>query len=199
LIDVLLLIYILAYLLVNWLVAFNIYPRYLLPLLVPTALLGARASLWLWDWLSKRLSPQEGIVIAGALLLTLASGAHSASESRVGFSEDGRDYSGILALADTLNAQSLGAVIYDHWLGWEMGYYLGQWTDKRRVYYPTPEALVSDALKLHDPAPRYLIAPTDEPLDPWLEALKNGGFTTERVYLQQGFIVYRLTPPAGIG
>jgi len=195
LIDLLLLIYILAYLIANWLIAFNIYPRYLLPLLIPAALLAARAAIWLWDWLRTRLSPQEGIVIAAALVLTLASGARSASESRAAFSEDGNDYSGMIALAATLNAQPLGTVVYDHWLGWELGYYMGQWTDKRRVYYPTPEALAADALKLADPAPRYFVAPTGQPLDPWLDALRSAGFAVEQIYLQQGLLVYRVTPP----
>jgi hypothetical protein len=98
-----------------------------------------------------------------------------------------------MPLADFLNAKPLGAVVYDHWLGWELGYYLGEWTDKRRVYYPTPEALVSDALKLDDPAPRYFVAPTREPVAPWLDALRRAGYAVERVYQQQGFAVYELT------
>ncbi len=194
LIDLLLLVYLLAFLLIHWLVAFNVYPRYLLIILVPAALLAARAAIWLWAWLRPRLSDQEGIVIAAALALTLAVGARTSSETRADFSEDGSDYSGILALADELNGEAPGAVVYDHWLGWELGYYMGEWTDKRRVYYPTPEALVADALKLDDPAPRYLVAPTREPLDPWLNALRNAGFAVDQVYIRQGFVIYRLIP-----
>ncbi|HVU11720.1 MAG TPA: glycosyltransferase family 39 protein [Phototrophicaceae bacterium] len=196
-IDVLLLIFILGYLLINWLVAFDIYPRYLLILLVPAALLAARASIWLWNWLKPRLSPQEGVVLAAVLALVLLNGANGAADQRASYSEDGSDYSGIIDLADTLNAQTLGAVVYDHWLGWELGYYMGQWTDKRRVYYPTPEALVADALKLKDPAPRYFVAPTNQPIDPWLEQLKNAGFAVSQFYLHDGFVIYRLIPPSG--
>jgi hypothetical protein len=197
LIDLILLTDVLAYLLLHWLVAFNTYPRYLLPLLIPAALLGARALVWLWAWLRRRLSAPEGIVLAAALALTLLSGARGAGESRAAFSEDGNDYSGILALADYLNSQPLGTVIYDHWLGWELGYYMGEWSDKRRVYYPTPEALVADALKLGEREPRYLVAPTREPLALWLDALRAAGFTVEQNYLRQSFVVYRLIPPAG--
>jgi hypothetical protein len=193
LIDVVLLAYILGYLLVNWLVAFNTYPRYLLPLVVPAALLAARTTLYVWAWLKTRLDEREGLVLAAALALTLFLGARTAGETRAEFSEDGTDYAGITALADFLNAKPLGAVVYDHWLGWELGYYLGEWTDKRRVYYPTPEALVSDALRLDDPAPRYFVAPTREPVAPWLDALRSGGYAVERVYQQQGFAVYELT------
>jgi hypothetical protein len=195
LLDLILLTYVLAYLLVHWLVAFNTYPRYLLPLLVPAALLAARALVWLWAWLSRRLGAQEGVVLAAALVLALLSGARSAGESRAAFSEDGNDYSGILALADYLNSQPLGSVVYDHWLGWELGYYLGEWSDQRRVYYPTPEALVADALALDEDEPRYLVAPTREPLAPWLDALRAAGFAVEQDYVRESFAVYRLIPP----
>ncbi len=196
-IDLLLLIYIVGYLLINWLIAFNIYPRYLLPILIPAALLAARSIIWLWAWVKPRLSEQEGVVLAAALVLTLAYSARSSSETRGSLSEDGRDYAGIVALADTLNAQTLGAVVYDHWLGWELGYYMGQWTDKRRVYYPTPDALVADALRLADPAPRYFVAPVGEPTAPWLDALRGAGFAVSQFYEQQSFVVYKLIPPGG--
>lgn len=193
LIDLILLIYVLAYLIAQWLVAFNVYPRYLLPLLVPAGLLAARALLWVWAWLHQRMSSAEGSVLAIALMVALVTGAWGAGESRAEFSEDGSDYSGIVALADYLNSQPLGAVVYDHWLGWELGYYLGEWTDKRRVYYPTPEALVAGALALDDPAPRYLVAPTGESLTPWLDALASAGFAVDQVYIRQSFVVYRIT------
>ncbi len=196
-IDLCLLLYILGYLLINWLMGFNIYPRYLLPILVPGAVLAARSAIWLWAWLRPRLSAQEGVVIAAALSLTLVAGAWSASETRADFSEDGNDYSGMIDLADTLNAQPVATVIYDHWLGWELGYYMGQWSDKRRVYYPTPEALVSDALKLHETEPRYLVAPTRESVDAWLDALRSAGFTVDQAYLRQSLVAYRLIPPSG--
>ena len=196
LIDILLLVYVIGYLMLHWLIAFNVYPRYLLPLIIPAALLAARAVVWLWAWLRLRLGAQEGIVLAAALALTLFLGARTASETRGDFSEDGSSYAGMIALATYLNEQSLGAVVYDHWLGWELGYYLGEWTDKRRVYYPTPEALVADALKLDDPAPRYFVAPTHEIVTPWLDALRAAGYTTEQAFQQQGFVVYRLTSGA---
>jgi 4-amino-4-deoxy-L-arabinose transferase-like glycosyltransferase len=196
-IDLILLVYMVGYLLINWLISFNIYPRYLLAILIPAALLGARTVIWLWAWLKPRLSEQEGVVLAAVLVLTLAYSARSSSETRADLSEDGRDYSGIMSLADKLNEQTLGAVVYDHWLGWELGYYMGQWTDKRRVYYPTPDALVVDALKLADPAPRYFVAPIGEPTAPWLDALRGSGFTVSQFYEQQNFVVYKLIPPWG--
>ena len=194
-IDVLLAIYLLAYLLIHALFAFNLYPRYLLPLIVPAALLSARALLWLWSWLILRMSTQEAQLLAGALVLTLAVTAWNAGTLPGALNENLSDYSGITALADYLNGQTLGAVVYDRWLGWELGYYMGQWTDKRRVYYPTPDELVAGALELADPAPRYLVAPASQPVGDWLDALRAAGFTVEQDYLAEGFIAYRLIPP----
>ncbi len=194
-IDILLAVYLLAYLLVHVLFAFNVYPRYLLPLIVPAALLSARALLWLWSWLILRINMQEAQLLAGGLVLTLAVTAWNAGTLPGALNEDLRDYSGITTLANYLNGQTLGAVVYDRWLGWELGYYMGQWTDKRRVYYPTPDELVAGALELDDPAPRYLVAPASQPVDDWLDALRAAGFTVEQDYLAEGFVVYRLTPP----
>ena len=135
------------------------------------------------------------MLLAGALVLTLAATAWSAGVTPGALNEDSRDYSGITDAADYLNAQTLGAVVYDRWLGWELGYYMGQWTDKRRVYYPTPDQLVAGALALDDPAPRYLVAPSTQPVADWLDALRAAGFSVDQAYQQEGFVVYRLIPP----
>ena len=42
----------------------------------------------------------------------------------------------LMRLARHLNGKPVATVIYDPWLGWELGYYLGVWHDKRRVHYP---------------------------------------------------------------
>ncbi len=194
-IDIWLAVYLLAYLLIHVLFAFNVYPRYLLLLIVPAALLAARALFWLYAWLILRINEQEIQLLAAGLALTLAVTAWNAGTLPGALNEDTHDYSGITALADYLNGQTLGAVVYDRWLGWELGYYMGQWTDKRRVYYPTPDELVAGALELADPAPRYLVAPAGQPVDDWLDALSAAGFTVDRDYLAEGFVAYRLIPP----
>lgn len=201
LVDVILLTYALAYLLTHWLIAFNTYDRYLLPLLPVMAILGARGAIWLWRLIGRRLPPQEMIVIAAAFALVLALNGWNASAGQVNVGGDGGNgargvYEGIDALADFLNAQSPGAIIYDRWLGWQLGYYLGEWTDKRLVHYPTPEALAAGALAQHDPAPRYFPVPVDEPVAVWLDALRGSGFTVDQVYATARFAVYRLVPPA---
>jgi hypothetical protein len=89
----------------------------------------------------------------------------------------------------------VATVIYDRWLGWELGYYLGQWHDKRMVYYPTPDLLVKDALRLCEIGPRYFPAPAAQSVGPWLDALREAGIEVDRTFSNEGFVVYRLLPP----
>jgi 4-amino-4-deoxy-L-arabinose transferase-like glycosyltransferase len=72
--DVLLAVYALTYTAAHVLIGFNLYDRYLLPLLPPLALLGARGGLWLWAWLSRVLPQQEAQVLAGVIALILIAG-----------------------------------------------------------------------------------------------------------------------------
>lgn len=186
--DALLAAYCAGYLLLHWLVAFNTYDRYLLPALTPALLLLARGAVWL-----RRASRLPVWAVYGLLALALLPVALDARAGRLPLGGDQGRHAGIDALADYLNARPLGTIIYDHWLGWELGYYMGAWSDKRRVYYPTPRALADAARRQADPAPRYLPVPAGQPAAPWLDALREAGFTPERVYDDGRFVVYRLT------
>lgn len=184
------------YALAHWLIAFNTYDRYVLPLLPPLILLSARAGAALWGWLGGRISTGERTLAAGVVVIAMIVSAGEATAFRLGYPQENSsfaDYRGIDALADALNERALGAIIYDHWLNWQLGYYMGQWSDKRRVYYPDPAALARDAAADADPAPRYFPAPAAEPLARWLEALAAAGFNSERIYFQDGWTIQRLT------
>ncbi len=108
--------------------------------------------------------------------------------------DDGR-HEGINELADYLNSKPVATVIYDTWLDWELDYYMGQWTNKRRVFYPVPELLVEDALALDEQGIRYLVAPSTIEISTWLFALENAGFTTGLDYEMPNFMVYSIIPP----
>lgn len=200
-IDALLAVYALTYIAAHTLINFNLYDRYLLPLLPLLAILGARGGLWLWRWLSERLPTQEADVIVGVIALILVVGGWNAAGGvNVNVGGDGGNgrrgiYTGIDDVAGFLNSQPLGAIVYDRWLGWQLGYYLGEWTDKRKVYYPTTELLVEGALDQPDPASRYFPAPIDQPIMGWLNALEEANFTVTRVYTSPRFVVYELVPP----
>jgi hypothetical protein len=200
LLDVLLLTYIAAYGWLHWLVAFNTYDRYLLPVLVPLALLTGNT---LKNIIQRRrdTEAQRTFSFTSVSLFLCVSvlclvPALRAGEGRGSVGGDRGEHDGIESLAAYLNGRALGAIIYDPWLGWELGYYLGEWTDKRRVYYPTPRLLAEDAARQPDPAPRYFVAPADEPVGVWLDALRGAGFTMAQDYVAAGFVAYELLPPS---
>jgi len=193
--DLALLGYVAIYFLMHWLIAFNTYDRYLLPLLPLVTLLAARGGIAFWDWWRVRL-PGNEISLAGLICLAVIAGsARDAAEGRINVGADRGEHQGIDRVAAYLDALPLGAIIYDHWFGWELDYYLGEWTNKRRVYYPTADALTRDALRQPDPAPRYFVAASDQPHSSWIEALENAGFAPELVYQEARFLIYELTPP----
>lgn len=191
-------VYAALYLLAHWLIAFNIYDRYLLPLLPIAVLLVAGAVRRAVIERKKHGSAIRQAARFAALALLFALSLPVALDALAGRLPIGGDrgrHQGIAELTAHLNSKPLGAIIYDHWLGWELGYYLGAWSDKRRVYYPTPHALAADAPLNPDRAPRYLVALNDVPHMAWLDALRDAGFTVSRDYARRRFVVYRLIPP----
>ncbi len=168
---------------------FNLYDRYLF-LGLPILILLVAGCLALLCRRIVRVRP--GVIVAALLLLSAVWTLNG--EARIG--GDRAQFSGIDALAAHLNSKPVATVIYDPWLGWELGYYLGVWQDKRRVHYPTAGALVAGALALDEVSDRYLVAPVDRPLEDWLAALGDAGFETTLDYHSERFIVYRLAPPA---
>ncbi len=108
--------------------------------------------------------------------------------------DDGQ-HDSIDELANYLNSKPVATVIYDRWLDWELDYYMGQWTDKRRVFYPTPELLVDGALSLDEAGIRYFVAPSDIDVSEWLSALEMAQFSVDLDYESENFRVYRLIPP----
>jgi 4-amino-4-deoxy-L-arabinose transferase-like glycosyltransferase len=203
LIDVILLTYGLGYGLLHWLIALNTYDRYLLPVLPLVILLIARGLEKARNFIQRyRAAEQQrkfgyhfaSLILCVSVLGVLGFAALAASEGRIELGDDRSEYRGIDQLTDFLNSRALGAIVYDRWLGWELGYYMGAWSDKRRVYYPTPDSLVSDALLQTEAAPRYFPAPAGQPIRPWLNALNEAGFTVHLVYDQQQFVVYEIIP-----
>ena len=184
-----LLIYLIGFLGAHTVFQFNLYARYLL-LISPPLLLLVAAQL-----ARTPLSGARGNGLRLGLAALIAAGGLWSLNAGSSIDGDRGAYAGIDALAAHLNAKPVATVIYDPWLGWELGYYLGQWHDKRRVHYPTPAALVAGALALDEIGDRYLVAPIDQPHDDWLAALRAAGFAVQVDYERDRFIVYRLSPP----
>lgn len=183
------LVYITGYLMLHLILAFNQYDRYLLLILPPLILLAARGLIAFLSLALRYGGGERGVVMLCLLSATLTLYAG------IPIGGDNGKHDGIDDLADYLNAKPVATVIYDRWLGWELSYYMGQWTNKRRVYFPTPDALVAGALNLDEIGDRYLVAPINQPLTPWLDRLEQAGFTIKVDYESDRFIVYRLSVP----
>lgn len=167
----------------------RIYDRYLLLLLPALALLAGVGGTWLLRHL------RVGLPLL-ALLLTLGFiPAWDAVWLALPIGGDRGENAQIDELADALNALPLASVIYDRWLGWSLDYYMGQWSNKRRVHYPTPQALATGALALPEQGTRYLVAPQREDYAPYLEALRVAGFAIALEQQIGSFLIFALIPP----
>lgn len=162
---------------------FNLYDRYLLLLLPGIAVLAAlRLRVLLrWRWTAVLVL---SVVIAGGL----------AEPARYPTDVRDRD-SGLIELAAFINRQPLGTIVYNPWLGWEMGYTVGPWSDKRVVYYPSPDEFAADAPKNPDTAGRLLIAPGWAPVPHWMAAAE-AGFAVRIAYRSADYAAWWLTPMA---
>ena len=174
----------------HWLIAFNTYDRYLHALIPFVLLLAARVLVMAWDRLGARTVARAALIaVVGMALLPGVAGALR-GDAPVG--GDQGQHTGIDALVDAINAELRGEIVYDHWLGWELAYYLGAEPAALVLYTPLPEALASDmATQAH---PRYFVAPSPGHAAPWIAALDRAGVMSAIVYhdTAHGFVVYRL-------
>jgi 4-amino-4-deoxy-L-arabinose transferase-like glycosyltransferase len=175
-------LYAAGYVVSHVVLAFNVYDRYALPILLIVLVL---AGVGLARLIPRRWTAPVLALLALSLLLTPPS---------LPLTERDTD-SELIEMADFINQQGIGTIVYNRWLGWEMGYYLGAWSDKRVVYYPTPGALVEDAPRNPDRAPRLLIAPDWAEVNPWLTALDEAGFEVTRAYDSDNYAAWWLMPP----
>jgi hypothetical protein len=186
--DALLMGFVLLYSLLHVLFI-NLYDRYWLLLVPVLVLLLAQGILALEQQF------KHGRWIPLVVIVLLLPGALAAAQLRLPVGGDQYQHQGIDRVARYLDTRTLGAIIYDRWLGWELGYYLGTWSDKRRVYFPTTAELIQGSLAQRDGAPRYWVAPNWEDSRKWLAGLAHVGFRIELMYAADSFRVWRLLPP----
>jgi hypothetical protein len=188
-----LLTYLIGYVAVYWLLAFNVFDRYLLPLVPIVGLLVGRAVGFLLK--------QRALLAAALICAALISPAWQASHDVYPIGGDHGRYDGIDQVSAFLAQQPVGTVVYDHWLGWPLSYYAFD----AYVYvswFASPVDLTED-LQIHfEPdEPRYLVLPAwvsaSEPVDAVhaasLEATP--ALVTYNRYGRESSIVYRITLP----
>ena len=194
--DLVFMLFALAYAAFHVVGGLNLYDRYWLPLLPPLILLAVRAAVWVYAALSRMIPRAELQFVAGAMVLVLLAAGLDASRGDPGYRGGTGDsfapQPAVDAAAAWLAEQQVGAVVYDRWLGWQLGYYLGPWSDKRLTYFPSPEALAEAAAALDETGPRFFPVPAGVDEGPWLQALGEAGFGVEIAFQARGVTVYRL-------
>ncbi len=178
-------LFVVWYLGLYWLVAFSVRMRYVLPiipfiLLLVTLAIGDLVSRWRWGmWFS---------AIAIVLAMT-----HPALTARP-LSREPQDFKlqGIDELADKLNHDFAGRIVYDYWLGWELGWYLGGDTEVWLVYFSTPEELAAH-LQTESGA-RYLVAPNEDLARMWVYLLNLKNVQTTPIRHIHDFVIYEVLP-----
>jgi hypothetical protein len=208
-----------AFLAWHWLIAFNTYDRYIHTLVPFLILMAARilTGLYKIDVVGRivrayRHTPLPGdagtaptrspiyfclaggarialvVVVLGAMLPATVKTLRG--EAAVG--GDQGQHTGIDSLAVYLNRRLRGEIVYDHWLGWELAYYLGETPQVIVLYASLPEALADDM----ESAPRYcyFVAPSPQLAAPWLDALREAGIEISINYqdAENDFVIYRL-------
>ncbi len=205
--------FVLFYLAAYWLLAFNVWDRYLLPLLPLLCLLAARALLWLSDGLTRLVrlgTVSKGAVrphphplalagLAVILVAALLPGAVTATRSGYPIGGDHGAYDGVDDAARFLSALPAGSVLYDHWLSWQWSFYLFD-APVYVAWMPSPDVLATDLTAFGHSSPRYLVVPSWEQDGELRAAAERVGFEfvpLHHTYRRDGTLsltVYALAP-----
>jgi 4-amino-4-deoxy-L-arabinose transferase-like glycosyltransferase len=161
LVDLLLVSFSLAYILLHWLWAFPIWDRYLLPLTPVIAILLGRVLSLVLSYIQPAMRISPSFIVHCALFVVLVLPAFNAARSRYPVGGEHWAYDGIDQVAVFLRHLPEGAVVYQHWLGWHYGYYLFD-APVYLAYWPTPAWLAQDVQVFGAQEPRYITFPSWE-------------------------------------
>jgi 4-amino-4-deoxy-L-arabinose transferase-like glycosyltransferase len=136
-----------AYLLLHFLVTFQPWDRYLLPLVPFGALLAARGIDLAWKRFATSRARRAGaLTAAAALTASLLFGAWLGAAGQVPLGSDHSAHAGLEQLVERLRAAPADAVIYDRWLGWHYDFYLYGLPQERR-WWGTAWKLADEAAR----------------------------------------------------
>jgi len=191
------------YLAAYWLLAFNVWDRYLLPVVPLLALLLGRIVAAASGLLARvsaggfsRWVPRVLLVLLVGLLLPPAA---TAARSGYPVGGDHGAYDGLDDAARFIRTLPTGGVLYDHWLGWEWNFYLFD-GPLYVSWFISPEALATDLRAFGHISPRYLAVPAWESDVEVRAAAAQAGFAFTPLhtsYRRNGTVsiaVYQLTP-----
>lgn len=212
--DVVLAGYTMAYSLFFWLVPFNLWDRYFVPLLPMFALLAGRIAVLIYrlvlsaiGGLAVSVTPNRSPLISraaqiGLPLIVLALAARAALAANYDFSPIGGDhgaFDGIDATAQFIHNLPAGSILYDHWLGWEFEYYLFE-RQLPIVWFPDAAGFEKDLVNAPPGHALYLAAPWWVTTDDLAQAANQAGKHLKVVhqsYRRDGVVsvtVYKVEP-----
>jgi hypothetical protein len=176
--------------------AFPVWDRYLLPLVVVAAILTSRGARVAAGWVenatsrwrldgrvrtcARHLAPSRTaiLVVAGiAALLATFTFWPALADSPVG--GDLGASTGIDLVAGYVADRPDGTVLYHHWQGWHLRYYLFD-ALVYLAFWPNPAWLERDVAAFALRGPRYIAFPAGESLSRVESALKDAGFRLSR-------------------
>lgn len=200
-IDLAMGIFVVAFLLLHWLVGFQVWDRYLLGLVPLLALLIARAFVTLG--MAIQATPWRQfyvIALSAILIILLTTPVLQAARSGLPIGGDHGAYDGIERIADYMRTQApVGSVLYHHWLGYHYRFYLYS-APLRLHWYPDLQDLAHDAY-VYRREPRYIAFPSWRDSSAVKDALNKASIKLEQVYETKrrdgsfSFRLYRLEGP----
>jgi 4-amino-4-deoxy-L-arabinose transferase-like glycosyltransferase len=193
-IDLWLVAYSIGFLALHWFLAFPVWDRYLLILVPIAALVVSRSLQLIANLIQRSISPSLLLSII-ALAILLFSVTASRSGYPIGGDHGAND--GIDQVADYLKTLPPGTVVYDHWLAWQLGYYLGDGFTYL-AYFDAPAVLADDLRVFAHDDTRYVIFPAREAPDKVIDAIGQVGYTltpvleTQNRFGQTSFTLYQI-------
>ena len=193
-IDLCLLAYTIGFLALHWFLAFPVWDRYLLILVPIAALLFGRSLQLVTSFIQRSISPSLLLSIIALAILPFSVAA-SRSGYPIGGDHGAND--GIDQVAGYLKTLPPGTVVYDHWLAWQLGYYLGDGF-AYLAYFDTPAALADDLRVFATDDARYVIFPAREAPAKVIDAIGQVGYTltpvleTQNRFGQTSFTLYQI-------
>jgi len=197
--DVLLMTYAIGFLAFHWLLAFPAWDRYL-SILVPVmcALFARSAGVVLLHSRSQiAIKPGALWIALIVVYIIMAPDAIRAARGEIPLGGDPASRDGIDRAAAYLRDLPIGTVVYDHWLGWELGYVLWD-APVYRAYFDTATDLARDLRAFGRTSTRYVVMPAGESPAKIERAIGLEGFrlepalTTRNRYNRPTFSVYRI-------
>jgi len=209
--------WLLGYFLIHWLLTVNVWDRYLLPAVpVMGVLIGwligvviggsvrdrpQRAGIPHHPFPITRIpSPIPHYLLPIALLVLLLPGAVQSATGVLPIGGDHGNYDGIEQVAEYFSKHPYGTVLYDHWLSWELRYYL--FDSRVHVSWsPDPAALATNLQAFGADPPRYLVVPSWESPLPISRAMRATGFDFDTAFQAHrpdgtlSFTVYQIGEP----